>query len=52
MRSRSVRVLSDWDEWFRIYGPYATMLNDIRFERYHIFRTSSRILTRFTSTEK
>lgn len=52
LRARSVRVLSDWDEWFRIYGPYATMLNDMSFERYHVFRTNSRILTDFTPAEK
>lgn len=52
LRARSVRVLSNWDEWFRIYGPYATMLNDMSFERYHVFRTNSRILTDFTPAEK
>jgi VWFA-related protein len=52
VRSRSVRVLSDWDESFRSYGPYATMLNDISFDRYHMFRSESRILTGFTPDEK
>jgi VWFA-related protein len=51
-RARSVRVLSDGDESFRSYGPYATMLNDISFDRYHMFRSESRILTGFTPTEK
>lgn len=48
LRARSVRILSNWDEWFRIYGPYATMLNDINFDGYHIFRSNSRVLTGFT----
>lgn len=52
LRARSVRALSNWDVWFRIYGPYATMLNDVTFDRYHVFRTNSRILTDFTPTEK
>ena len=52
MRARSVRVLSEWGVAFRTYGPYATMLNDISFDRYHIFRSESHMLTGFTSDEK
>lgn len=52
MRIRSVRILTDWDEWFRIYGPYATMLNDISFGVYHVFRSNSRILPTFTPDGK
>ncbi len=52
MRSRSVRKLADADEWFMSYGPYITMLNDVGFDRYHMFRSESRILTDFTPTEK
>jgi hypothetical protein len=51
-RARSVRMLSDWDESFLSYGPYVTMLNDITFDQYHVFRSESRILTGFTPTEK
>ena len=51
-RSRSVLVLSEWDESFRSYGPYATMLNDISFDRYHMFRSESHILTGFTPSDK
>ena len=47
-RSRNVSVLSEWDESFRSYGPYATMLNDIAFDHYHMFRSESRILPGFT----
>jgi VWFA-related protein len=46
-RARSVTVLTEWDESFRTYGPFATMLNDIVFERYHVFRAKSRMLTGF-----
>jgi hypothetical protein len=52
MRSRSVRVLSEWDVAFRTYGPYAAMLNDMTFDRYHIFRSESHMLTGFDSGEK
>lgn len=52
VRGRAVRVLSEWDEAFRIWGPYGTMLNDISFDDYHMFRSESRMLTGFTSDEK
>ena len=52
MRARSVRVLSDWNEAFMTYGPYTTMLNDISFDRYHIFRSESQVLTGFTPSER
>jgi hypothetical protein len=39
-------------ESFRSYGPYTTMLNDVGFDRYHMFRSESRILTGFAPTEK
>ena len=51
-RGRGVRNLSDWDETFMSYGPYTTMLNDISFDSYHMFRSESRILTGFTPDEK
>lgn len=52
VRARSVRMLSDWDESFRAYGPYTTMLNDIRFDGYHVFRSESKMLTDYTATQK
>jgi VWFA-related protein len=51
MRARAVRVLTDWDEWFRTYGPYSTLLNDVSFGGYHVFRSNSRILPEFTPPE-
>ncbi len=44
MRSRSVQELVEWDESFAAYGPYATMLNDMRFTGYRMFRSESRML--------
>jgi len=52
LRGRSVRVLSEWDEAFRTWGPYGTMLNDISFDQYHLFRSESRMLTDFTPADK
>ena len=52
VRGRSVRVLTEWDEAFRTYGPYATMLNDITFDHYHVFQSESHVLPEFTPVDK
>jgi VWFA-related protein len=52
VRGRSVRVLSEWDEAFRIWGPYGTMLNESSFDDYHMFRSESRMLTGFSPDAK
>jgi VWFA-related protein len=44
VRGRSVINLALQDESFTTYGPYATMLNDITFSNYHVFRSDARIL--------
>jgi VWFA-related protein len=51
-RGRSVRVLKLWDESFSTWGPYTTMLNEIDFDKYHMFRSTSRVLPEFTPAEK
>ena len=38
-------TLPDWGESFRSYGPFATMLSDMTFDDYHIFRAESHVLT-------
>jgi hypothetical protein len=42
--SRSIMFFREWDEDFRTFGPYATTMNDIIFDSYHVFRAESRIL--------
>jgi hypothetical protein len=44
VRVRPVRILSNSVDAFRAYGPYSTMLNDISFDGYHIFRSQSHVL--------
>jgi hypothetical protein len=45
MRTRTVNTLREWDsESFLEWGPYATSLNDFRFDDYHLFRAKIRIL--------
>jgi UDP-N-acetylmuramate-alanine ligase len=46
-----VRVLSDSNEAFMSYGPYTTMLNEITFDHYHIFRSESKVLSDLTPSE-
>ena len=43
-RVRSVNFFRVWDEGFRTYGPYSTLLNDMEFGDYHVFRSKSQIL--------
>jgi VWFA-related protein len=56
-RGRSVAVLSEtlnarektqWYETFRTYGPYATVLNDITFDAFHMFGADSHMLPGFS----
>jgi len=44
MRARSVAILTALGDSFRTYGPYATVLNEIAFNDYHMFRVKARIL--------
>jgi VWFA-related protein len=46
MRSRSVNELAEWnrEEFYRAWGPFATKLNDFRFDEYHNFRATVRML--------
>jgi VWFA-related protein len=43
-RSRTVRVLHEWNESFGVYGPFESMVNDVTFSDYHVFRSTSRML--------
>ena len=44
-RARSVPTLREWNDEFKTWGPYTTMLNDFVFQEYHVFRGQSRMLT-------
>jgi VWFA-related protein len=44
-RSRTVHLVHEWNESFGVYGPFETMLNDVSFGDYHVFRSTSRILS-------
>ena len=46
-RARSVPTLKEWNDDFKTWGPYTTMLNDFAFNDYHLFLAQSRMLTDF-----
>ena len=37
--------MHEWGESFRVYGPFATMLDDVSFGDDHMFRGEAHILT-------
>jgi hypothetical protein len=41
---RNVQV-HEWGESFRVFGPFETMLDDVSFGDYHMFRGEAHILT-------
>jgi VWFA-related protein len=46
-RSRTTKILTGFSDSFRIFGPYSTMLNDVTFDDYHMFRSEARVLSDF-----
>jgi VWFA-related protein len=48
LRQRTVMDIHEWGETFKIYAPFETLLNDMVFEKYHKFHSTSRILPGFT----
>jgi VWFA-related protein len=51
-RTVSISALPDWNEEFRTYGAFSTMLNDMTFDNYHLFRAETRMLTDVPASEK
>jgi VWFA-related protein len=51
VRMRSIAMLFEWDEGFRTYGPWATLVNDITYKGYHMFRGESRMTPGFTQEQ-
>jgi VWFA-related protein len=45
LRVRSIITLSEWDEAFSAWGPWATQLNDFRYDDYHAFQANARMLS-------
>ena len=51
-RQRTVKLVEEWGESFGVYGRFETILNDVTFEQYHIFRAQSRILSGYAPAPK
>jgi hypothetical protein len=47
-RQRSVVEVSEFGEKFKVYAPFESILSDARYENYHLFRSSSRVLPGFS----
>ena len=47
VKMRSIAMLFEWDEGFRTYGPWATLVNDLTYSGYHMFRGESRMMPGF-----
>lgn len=46
-RQRQVWQIDEWGMQFKVYGPFKTVLNDVTFSRYHLFRARTTILPGF-----
>lgn len=46
-RHRRLWELNEWGLTFKIYGPFETVLNDVTFNRYHLFSSQTTIMPGF-----
>lgn len=51
-RVRTIFGVNEWGESFRVYGPFETMLDDVAFDKYHMFHGEARILTGFSEEQE
>jgi VWFA-related protein len=51
-RQRRTVTVQEWGESFKVYAPFETLLNEMRFEKYHVFGSTSRILPGFVEAPK
>lgn len=47
-RQRTVTVVHLWLENYKVYSPFETILDDVTFDKYHLFRSESRVLPEYT----
>ena len=47
-RQRSVIEITEFGKKFKVYAPFETILNDVKYENYHLFRSSARVLPEFS----
>jgi hypothetical protein len=51
-RERKIFDLSEWGEGLTVYGPYENVLDDVSFEKYHMFRGEARVLSGFDDAQE
>ncbi len=51
-RQRRTMVIEEWGEGFKVYAPFETLLNEMRFEKYHFFGSTSRMIPGFCEVPK
>ena len=47
-RSRAMVRLKEWNQSFRTWGPYSSLIDDFIFDRYHMFRPTIQLLPSYT----
>jgi VWFA-related protein len=47
-RPRTVMAIHEWGENFKVYGPFESVLSDMLYEKYHLFRPTARMLPGYT----
>ena len=46
-RQRVIMDMHGWSESYKVYAPFETLLNDVAFDKYHLFRPTVRMLPGF-----
>jgi VWFA-related protein len=47
-RQRRIMDIDEWGETFKQDAPFATLLDDMAFDKYHVFRSTARMLPGYT----
>jgi len=47
-RQRTIMDINEWGEKFKVYAPFETLLNDVAYEKFHVFHSTARMLPGFT----
>jgi VWFA-related protein len=51
-RPRTVMAIHEWGENFKVYAPFESVLSDMAYEKYHLFRPTARMLPGYTPAPK
>jgi hypothetical protein len=47
-RQRRIMDIDEWGETFKVDAPFETLLDDMAFDKYHMFRSTARMLPGYT----